>query len=178
MLSRWQARLFVLATAVAGPAWLRLARRRYRRVARPLNEIERERLGPFFSEALLRSARVAHARDVELPLMGLARRLSGGQMPLERVGGIALIDTVVIARPDENLGTLFHELVHVAQYRRLGVGGFLREYIGGWAEAGCSYPEIPLEVQACELQDRYIAKPARGFDVEGEVERWWRARRR
>lgn len=169
MLNRWQARVFVVATAVAGPAWLRWARRRYRRAARPLNEVERARLGGFFSEGLLRSARVARAGEVELPLMGVARRLSGGQMPLERVGGIALIDTVVIARGDENLGTLFHELVHVAQYRRLGVGGFLRAYIGGWAAAGCSYMEIPLEVQARALQDRFVAAPGRAFSVEGEV---------
>lgn len=171
MLEGWQARVFVAATAVAGPAWLRWARRRYRRVARPLNEVERERFQGFFSEALLRSARVAHAREVELPLMGVARRLSGGQMPLAQIGGIALIDTVVIARRDESLGTLFHELVHVAQYRRLGAGGFLRAYIGGWAAAGCSYPEIPLEVQARRLQDRFLARPDRRFSVEEEVER-------
>jgi hypothetical protein len=171
-------RAFVVASAVAGPAWLRWARRRYRRLARPLSEGERERMAPFFSSALLDVVRVAQAGEVELPLMGLARRLSGGRMPLERVGGIALIDTVVIARPDENLGTLFHELVHIAQYRRLGVGRFLREYVGGWAAAGCSYPDIPLEVQACELQSRYIAHPRDGFSVEGEVELFCREIRR
>lgn len=54
---------------------------------------------------------------------------------------------------DERL--LRHELVHVAQWRRLGVVGFLRRYLVAYARwrlrghpHGAAYRRIPLEVEA------------------------------
>jgi hypothetical protein len=54
---------------------------------------------------------------------------------------------------DERL--LAHELVHVRQWRRLGVFGFLRRYVGAylrWRLRGyghwAAYRRIPLEVEA------------------------------
>ncbi len=41
---------------------------------------------------------------------------------------------------------LRHELVHVAQYERLGVRGFLRAYLWEWWVAG--YPHGSLEIEA------------------------------
>lgn len=50
---------------------------------------------------------------------------------------------------------LRHELVHVQQWRRLGVIGFLRRYVGAylrWRLRGyghwAAYRRIPLEVEA------------------------------
>ena len=50
---------------------------------------------------------------------------------------------------------LAHEAVHVEQWRRLGVAGFLRRYVGsylGWRVRGyghwAAYRRIPLEVEA------------------------------
>ena len=50
---------------------------------------------------------------------------------------------------------LEHELVHVGQWRRLGVVGFLRRYVGAylrWRLRGyghwAAYRRIPLEVEA------------------------------
>ena len=57
------------------------------------------------------------------------------------------------AADDENL--MRHELVHVEQWRRLGVPGFLRRYVGAylrWRLRGyghwAAYRRIPLEVEA------------------------------
>jgi hypothetical protein len=48
-----------------------------------------------------------------------------------------------------------HELVHVRQWRRFGVLGFLRRYLGGYLRARlrgyphwAAYRRIPLEVEA------------------------------
>jgi hypothetical protein len=57
------------------------------------------------------------------------------------------------ASADEHL--LRHELVHVRQWRRLGIAGFLGRYLGSylrWRVRGyghwAAYRRIPLEVEA------------------------------
>ena len=57
------------------------------------------------------------------------------------------------AADDDRL--LRHELVHVRQWRRLGVGGFLRRYVGAYVRQRlrgyghwAAYRRIPLEVEA------------------------------
>lgn len=70
-----------------------------------------------------------------------------------------LISVRARAAGDEAL--LRHELVHVAQWRRLGVVGFLARYLGGYARARlaghrhrAAYRRIPLEVEADWLSRR------------------------
>lgn len=92
--------------------------------------------------------------------MGIERHLGhwrwvGGPVP-PGASAITLGGLVVVRRrsaADERL--LHHELVHVAQWRRLGVPGFLRRYLGSylrWRLRGHphrgAYRRIPLEVEA------------------------------
>jgi hypothetical protein len=51
-------------------------------------------------------------------------------------------------------GLLFHELVHVEQYRKLGIPRFSELYVRGFLNGG-SYEAIPLEVNAYSLEDRF-----------------------
>ncbi|MGH9084471.1 MAG: eCIS core domain-containing protein [Acidimicrobiales bacterium] len=63
----------------------------------------------------------------------------------------------VLVRP-EAVGSarlLRHELVHVRQWRRLGVAGFLRRYLGAYARwrlrrypHWAAYRRVPLEIEA------------------------------
>lgn len=53
---------------------------------------------------------------------------------------------------------LVHELVHVAQYERLGVHGFAEEYVVGWIRAGYEYRRIPLEVEAYGVERDFVAR--------------------
>ena len=64
-------------------------------------------------------------------------------------------------RAAQNEQLLRHELVHVEQWRRFGVVGFLRRYLGAyvrWRLRGHShwdaYRRIPLEVEA-EWRSRF-----------------------
>ena len=92
--------------------------------------------------------------------MGLERhpdhwRWVGGPVP---PGSAAItIGPVVIIRRRAagNERLLGHELVHVEQWRRLGVVGFLRRYLGAyllWRLRGhghwAAYRRIPLEIEA------------------------------
>jgi hypothetical protein len=66
---------------------------------------------------------------------------------------------------------VFHEFVHVEQYRQLGVDRFAELYVKGFLERGC-YEAIPLEVSAYGLEGSFRKVPNRGFSVEQEVAEW------
>jgi len=68
-------------------------------------------------------------------------------------------------------GLLFHELVHVEQYRQLGIPRFAELYVLGFLNGG-DYDHIPLERNAYELGGRYESNPAQQFSVADEVARW------
>lgn len=170
-------RVAVAAAMLAAPAWLRSRRDLYRPAGHPLRDFELAAFEPFFDAEALASVRVARVEEFRpWPLEGALRRVGfAGILPSHSVAGIALIDTVVIVTPAAHeqhvasLPLLFHELVHVEQYRALGVRGFLREYIGGWLAADRRYDEIPLEVQAFGLTERYESAPGDPFSVAAAV---------
>ena len=64
------------------------------------------------------------------------------------MAAITFCDVVVSHEPFSD-GLLFHELVHVEQYRQLGVPRFSELYVGFLNGGG--YEEISLEVNAYTL---------------------------
>lgn len=166
----------VLRTGVAwaGPLWVAWRRRGWGRAARALTPSEAGPLVGYFSGELLRRVRVAEVRRIDLwaPLGRVGERLAARGGMVGWPAGLALDDLIVVAAgmPERELrreSLLFHEMVHVVQWRVLGRRRFLREYVGSWAAAGRAYGEIPLEVMAYELQERFDA--GERFDAEGEV---------
>jgi hypothetical protein len=170
-------RVTLAGAMLAAPAWLRSRRNLYRPAAHPLREHEIAAFEPFFEPETLRDVRVAKVESFRRwPLEGAMRRVGfRGLLDSQSIAGIALIDTVVLITPAMQarhlspLSLLFHELVHIEQYRLLRVRGFLRKYIGGWLEGDRSYLEIPLEQQAYELTERYEGDPGRAFSVAERV---------
>jgi hypothetical protein len=65
---------------------------------------------------------------------------------------------------------LFHELVHVVQYRLLGVSAFANLYVRGFLRGGSDH-DIPLECCAFELEHRFVTGNT-AFSVEAEVGAW------
>jgi hypothetical protein len=61
-------------------------------------------------------------------------------------------------------GIHFHELVHVVQWRVLGVADFLQTYVVGLAQHG--YERSPLEAIAFELQDAFEGHQLIGSPVD------------
>jgi hypothetical protein len=78
---------------------------------------------------------------------------------------------VVVSHEQFSNGLLFHELVHVEQYRQLGISRFSELYVHGFLNGG-SYDAIPLEVSAYTLGGRFESDSRRVFSVEDEVRRW------
>ncbi len=161
-----------------GQVWVLEQREMHRPGAIPLHHDLRSTFEPFFGGELLDSTRFKAVPVIENP--GFYRELeaAGQSIPLDFtvMHGITFEDTVLLSErylgEDElSPGLLFHELVHVAQYRQLGVAEFVTRYIRGWAENGYDYQAIPLERDAYQLQERYERNPEQPFFVSEEVAR-------
>ena len=126
------------------------------------------RLRGFFTEEVLSGTRIVRATMPEPVLYPLVRAFGiKGILEMSAVGAITLVD--VVAYPgDIDLDTLFHELVHVVQFRVLGLREFARLYVRGFFKAG-EYDGIPLERQAYALGERFERHPEQIFSVQQEV---------
>jgi hypothetical protein len=157
-------------------AYIERQRQTYRRTAVPLDSIQLAGMRPFFPASTLDAARLvllAGSRVNNPPFYGELMRMGfeAGSLPdFAHMAAITFVDTVVSHVPfTERL--LFHELVHVVQYEKLGLPGFAGSYVRGFLSGG-SYEAIPLEMNAYELDTRFTAGPTRPFSVEVEVQSW------
>lgn len=91
------------------------------------------------------------------------------------MAAITFVDTVVSHEPFTNR-ILFHELVHVVQYEKLGLMEFAAKYVRCFLNGG-SYEAIPLERNAYELEGRFAAEPLKAFSSADEVQSWINAGR-
>jgi len=127
----------------------------------------------FFLSQVLDAARVLvlHAVRVENPpfypmLVGMGL----SELPdFSRAAGITFGDVIVSHEPFTD-GLLFHELVHVEQYRQLGIPRFSELYVRGFLSVG-GYDGILLEANAYELGRRFEGNPRHQFSVADEVAR-------
>jgi len=135
---------------------------------------QRATMTGFFSLKLLDDARLlvlSEERVINPDFYPLLRRLGFDNLPDQSaMGAITFSDTVVSHGPLTD-GLLFHELVHVEQYRQLGVPKFSRLYVRGFLSGG-GYDGIPLERNAYTLGARYEKDPDQQFSVADEVARW------
>jgi hypothetical protein len=133
-----------------------------------------------FEPETLNTARVAETDDLAEPSFVSKWREKGIPQLLDfrSMAGIVFVDTIVVPGgcPRSRtrwLSLLFHELVHVAQWRLLTPDRMIRVYMEGWASNGFSYHRIPVEVQAYALQREFdLGAPA--FSVEDRVRELFR----
>ena len=161
-----------------GGNWIRQQRRLHRPDALPLEPPAAATLGPFFGTDIVRDVRFKSVPVIENPEFYRELVAVGRPIPMDFSGtrGITFEDTVLlsdryVAADGPPMRLLFHEMVHMVQYRLLGVGGFVHRYVTGWAENGFQYMAIPLERDAYELEGRFAANPHTPFPVRAEVSR-------
>jgi hypothetical protein len=149
-------------------------REKYATRAIPLSVQQKTALMGFFSAEVLDGTRllVLQGERVANPdFYPTLRNVGFTDLPDQStMGAITFSDVVVSHEPFSN-GLLFHELVHVEQYRQLGIPRFSDLYVRGFLNGG-SYEAIPLEVNAYSLEGRFEQNPTRQFSVEEEVRRW------
>lgn len=149
-------------------------RARYFPAASPLSGEQTNAMAGFFPPDALAKTRILELKGEAVatpafysPLMNLGFT----NLPdLSAVASIAFFDTIVLRATLTN-GLLFHELVHVEQYRQLGVQKFANLYVRGFLDGG-GYDGIPLEQNAYLLGTRYEENPADQFSVAEVVAEW------
>jgi hypothetical protein len=157
-------------------------RKIYRGVAAPLDGRQTRAMRAFFSASAVDSTRAIvlsgqRASNPPFYVEFIRMGFEAGSLPdFALMKAITFVDTVISHEPLTDR-LLFHELVHVVQYRKLGVADFATKYVTGFLRSGGSYESIPLEMNAYELDARFASAPTKTFSVEAEVETWIRANR-
>jgi len=157
---------------VAG--YISAQRAKYAPRAIPLSAKLRAPLEPFFTPEVLDSVRVLvleGERVANPEFYPMLRNLGFKNLPDQSAMGAITFCDVVVSHERFSDGLLFHELVHVEQYRQLGVPGFSQLYVRGFLNGG-SYEAIPLEVTAYGLEDRFRRDSNKRFSVRQEVANW------
>jgi hypothetical protein len=149
-------------------------REKYAPRAIPLSAQQKAAMNRFFSPRVLDGTRllVLQGERVANPdFYPKLKSLGFNNLPDQsNMGAITFSDVVVSHIPFTD-GLLFHELVHVEQYRQLGISCFSELYVSGFLNGG-SYEAIPLEVNAYTLEGRFEANPTQRFSVADEVMKW------
>ena len=101
----------------------------------------------------------------------MLRNLGFTNLPDQSTMVAITFSDVVVSHESFSDGLLFHELVHVEQYRQLGIPRFSELYVTGFLNGGI-YDAIPLEINAYTLGGRFEQNPARLFSVGDEVQNW------
>src|SRR5271170_46105 len=159
---------FIRMAANKVAAYISEQRAFFQSKATPILANDKAVLQPFFLADLLDAVKVVRAKVGAPPFYAQLRSLGIHNMPaFSELAGITFVDIVVHAAPLTR-SLLFHELVHVVQYRQLGVAGFADLYVRGFLSGG-SYEEIPLEKQAYELEARF-AENSDTFSVDEDVQ--------
>jgi hypothetical protein len=153
--------------------WIAAERHKHLPNSRPLTLAECKGLTSYFSSQCLASARLARVDEIPTPMFVrrvidrfefLQKRI---QFDFSDASGMTLGECILIADPDPSDELLFHELVHVEQYRILGMKGFARAYVQGVVDSNFVYEKIPLEAAAFELTARFTE--GESFAVHDEL---------
>lgn len=145
-----------------------------------MTDAERESLAAHFVDGALVAARVKTVEKIENPpfLEGLLKQAAffgiRVQFDFNRVSGMTFVDCILVKQKDVSPNLLFHEMVHVEQYRQLGTEGFVRAYVRGMVDGGMVYERIPLEAIANEMTSRFVA--GEKFSVAEDLATWLRGR--
>jgi hypothetical protein len=163
-----------ISTLVAN--YIRQQQRSFAPKASPLSLEVRVQMNCFFRSELVNSARAValqNERVANPDFYPMLQRLGFRNLPdFVGMAAITFADVIVSHGPFTVL-VLFHELVHVEQYRQLGIERFAELYVRGFLSGG-SYEAIPLELNAYGLGGVFEKAPHRAFSVENEVAAWIR----
>ncbi len=140
----------------------------------PLSTQQRTGMAGFFDSHLLEEARlvVLVGEWVANPdFYPMLEAIGFTNLPDQSSMAAITFSNVVVAHVRFTDPLLFHELVHIEQYRQLGIHRFADLYARGFLNGG-GYDGIPLERNAYSLGHQYEQHPAKLFSVAEVVADW------
>jgi len=153
--------------------WIRRTLVAHDSYARPVAELGFRRLPRYFSRELLQSAKVVIVDRAPMPPLSAFGLQRFAEFERTDPEGITYLDTFFVKhRAANDEGLYFHELIHVVQWRILGVDRFLAAYASGLET--CGYRNSPLEKMAYAAQAAFCNSQD-PFDAEAVVAQQLRA---
>jgi hypothetical protein len=156
--------------------YIRAQRERFAARATELPRDLGVRMNGFFRPELLNSTRalvLENERVGNPEFYPMLDELGFRNLPNFQTMAAITFNDIIVSHQPLDARILFHELVHVEQYRQLGVERFAELYVRGFLSGG-SYEAIPLEVSAYGLEGTFLRAPHRPLSVENEVAAWIR----
>jgi hypothetical protein len=153
------------------------SRKKYASQAVPLTDEQRTAMQPFFSAAVVDSARLCVLRGTRVSnpsMYAMAKMMGVRNLPdFAGMTAISFVD-IIVSHQEFTDELLFHELVHVTQYAKMDLKEFAARFVNGFIQAG-SYEDVPLEKMAHALENRFCQNATQMFSVEDEVGQWLKA---
>ena len=150
------------------------SRKKYGPQSAPLTDAQRNAMQPFFSSAVLDSARLcvlSGTRVSNPPMYAMAKMMGIRNLPdFAAMTAITFMD-VIVSHQELTNTLLFHELVHVVQFSQMDMKEFAARFVNGFIQGG-SYEEVPLEKMAYVLESRFSQNATQVFSVDDEVRQW------
>ncbi len=142
--------------------------------ARTVHSLGFKRLALYFPKELLERTKVVELARVPFPPVERFGLPEFAQMQQMLLDGITFKDTFFLRQDRLSESLYFHELVHVVQWARLGVGNFLLAWGLGFIQRG--YEQSPLEQMAYALQHSFendsLEQQVVSYIVEGTDHIW------
>jgi hypothetical protein len=130
-----------------------------------LEESAKDAFAQHFKTHILDRVRVVTGETIRPPDFAPELRAAGIDVPDLNLAEATTIGDVIVVNPPLPRSTLMHELVHVLQWRILGVDMFAARYLRELTTYG--YESMPLEQMAVNLSRRY--ESGEMFDVDEEL---------
>jgi hypothetical protein len=147
--------------------WIDETVRQYAPRAKPLADFRFSRLPAYCSEELLRSTKVVVVDKLPMPPLASWGLTSFRDFENEPFIAITYWDTIFILDKEvRNESALFHDLVHVVQWKYLGEERFIMLYMKGLLED--KYYGSPLEMMAYDHQEEFEGDTP-PFELEKKV---------
>jgi len=144
-------------------------RRVHAGTSRSLSGAERKQFTVHFPSDVLDGVRLARVKHLQNPPFYTELEGLGFQnLPQFRRMAAVTFVYVIVAQDEFTSSLLFHELVHVVQYRELGVQRFAELYVRGFLETG-EYLSIPLERVAYHLEGLLRLRPDLAIEAEKQA---------
>jgi len=166
----------ILALVAEAASWVNQMREQYAPLAMSLDHLQKTKMRPFFPVELIDRVRVVDLSEKGeiLPYPPFYSRVRAGGSRVvpdaAHLASIPFIDLVAFGQKPTDR-TLFHAMVHVAQFTLLGVERFMELYARGLNNKGW-YVLVSLVEHAYKLDTRFAKDPCDAFSVTEEVQKW------